>query len=569
MVVTAKALITGVSFVAAGCLLNSFSMVGIKASADHEADRPIFKRWRWMLSLCCMVAATPASVVAMGMLPLSLIAPFAGLTIVFSLLLAASGVFSEAEHMSLTDAACVLLVLMGVTGVAIYGPHSSTEPTHEQILENFTQPLFRIFSAATLVPVLLWLPLACAANPTVVSAPEDIELEEVVVLPESQLGKKEASSSAVNAASTMTVRERQRCVELHARLAQSPVLLTVCSGYASAACGSLSQLFLKVVSVSLNELGRVLKGSGGGGAEGGGGARIAGGADSGGQPPLTFAESSWAHPPVWLALAGLVVTAPLQLFLLDRLLAGSSVTAAVPVYQSLLILLTSAAGGIFFREFSTMESGSTVLYACGMVMAISGIAILSRSNAASGRDERIPSSDEEMTDDDGGSTTSPRLDGLADSQAASDADPDTPTKRAFGMHASPSSMTLDAALSDDVVAPPHRRDSVGRSPPLPGHPAHPAQLRHKRRSIRDSSVFALTNAAAWRWAVTPIVAVPESPSLPASPGGGGRFGRQRSETINLLPFRGDRESGGELSPMAQAALEANSPGRSPRRRSVG
>ena len=43
----------------------------------------------------------------------------------------------------------------------------------------------------------------------------------------------------------------------------------------------------------------------------------------------------WAQPPMWGALGGLLVTAPLQLYLIDVCLASGSVTYAVPLYQAL------------------------------------------------------------------------------------------------------------------------------------------------------------------------------------------------------------------------------------------
>ena len=41
----------------------------------------------------------------------------------------------------------------------------------------------------------------------------------------------------------------------------------------------------------------------------------------------------WLQPPMWEALGGLGVCAPLQLYLIDVCLASGAVTYAVPLYQ--------------------------------------------------------------------------------------------------------------------------------------------------------------------------------------------------------------------------------------------
>ena len=57
----------------------------------------------------------------------------------------------------------------------------------------------------------------------------------------------------------------------------------------------------------------------------------------------------WRHPPAYIALGGPGIAAPLQLWMLAATLGGGSVASAVPMYQSLLIVLSVAAGGVFPR----------------------------------------------------------------------------------------------------------------------------------------------------------------------------------------------------------------------------
>ena len=131
----------------------------------------------------------------------------------------------------------------------------------------------------------------------------------------------------------------------------SALVATALSAYSAAVCGALCQLFVKVVAVTLHEAGGDFAGP----------------------------HSPWRHFPPYLALLGLLFTAPLQLYLLDTALTGSSVSYAVPVYQALLILLTTAAGGVFFGEFETMTRPQLLSFCAGVATAALGLAVLSAS----------------------------------------------------------------------------------------------------------------------------------------------------------------------------------------------
>ena len=84
-----------------------------------------------------MIGAVPCTVSALSLIPLSLAAPFSGLTIIFSLLLAATGVLTERELLSPTEVGCTVLVLCGVSMVALFGPQSSGEAPPDVVLERF------------------------------------------------------------------------------------------------------------------------------------------------------------------------------------------------------------------------------------------------------------------------------------------------------------------------------------------------------------------------------------------------------------------------------------------------
>lgn len=119
------------------------------------------------------------------------------------------------------------------------------------------------------------------------------------------------------------------------------------SAYAAASCGGLTQISLKIVAT---------------------GVRAA---------VETDALAPLRAPVVPLALLALAACAPLQLYLLHATLTSSPVKHAVPVYQALLTLLSSAAGGVFFAEFARIPAGALLGFGAGISTIIGGIAALS------------------------------------------------------------------------------------------------------------------------------------------------------------------------------------------------
>ena len=149
-------LLLGVGLLVVGCLSSSLGMLCMKLSSKVEADRPFWRRPRWAIGfLLLVVTATAVDLVAFGMLPLSMIAPFAGLTIAFSLLLAASGLLGAPEPLQGRDIACMALILAGITIVSTYGPHTSAELGYEELLANFTNRGFMAFASAALLSVTI------------------------------------------------------------------------------------------------------------------------------------------------------------------------------------------------------------------------------------------------------------------------------------------------------------------------------------------------------------------------------------------------------------------------------
>ena len=277
-------------------------------SAGDEIDIPIYRNRKWLAGFFLLgIVATIVEVSVLAVLPLSLVAPFAGLTIVFSLILASTGLLytpGEQETLSRTDWSCIGLVLLGVTLVSSFGPHDSGAPPLAELVAAFARPRFPMFvsvgALAAAVVLIPWLSRLCSAT-----------------------------------------------------------LLPLVSAFAAAACGCISQLMLKLLATAFGAL------------------------PAAGQLQLA------------LSLGGLVCSAPLHLALLNRTLAGSAVAIAVPCYQFLLIVCTTAAGGILFDEFATLASKSIVCYAIGVVVATIGLVALSFNSSSNvSSDGDTESSDE-------------------------------------------------------------------------------------------------------------------------------------------------------------------------------
>ena len=156
-----------------------------------------------------VVNATVVDIIVFGMLPLSVIAPFAGLTIVFSLLIASTGCIGSKESLEPIDTLYVGLVLAGVTIVSLFGPHNTGEGVpSRQILYHFRSPVFVVFATLDLLIVAAWTAIYC--------------------LPSLHKFKPSGRGRGMLAS-------------------------TVLSAYAAATCGAMSQLFLKIVATAMSE----------------------------------------------------------------------------------------------------------------------------------------------------------------------------------------------------------------------------------------------------------------------------------------------------------------------------
>ena len=195
-------LFLGVALVIYGCWNSAMGMAFIKQSSDVERDRRCICRPRfWIGTLILLGNSAVVDLITFSLLPISMIAPFAGLTIVFSLIIASTGCLGPKETITLTDAMHISLVLIGVTVVSLFGPQSGVaEVRYEQIMSEFKSAGFILYAAINLGIVSLWVVFTCVPS-----------LKRH--LPSEQM--------------------------------QGQLFVTVFSAYAAPTCGALSKIFLK------------------------------------------------------------------------------------------------------------------------------------------------------------------------------------------------------------------------------------------------------------------------------------------------------------------------------------
>ena len=76
----------------------------MKLSSERDAHLLMILRWRWWLGfLFLAVLATAVEGVVLTLVPLTIVAPFAGLTILLSMLIAATGCISAQVPLAKAD----------------------------------------------------------------------------------------------------------------------------------------------------------------------------------------------------------------------------------------------------------------------------------------------------------------------------------------------------------------------------------------------------------------------------------------------------------------------------------
>lgn len=137
----------GVILCSLGCLSSAAGLLLMKASGETESELPLYLRRKWALGFIFLVVnATAIDMIAYSLMPLALVAPFSGLTIVFSTLLVQSGFLSVREDISRTKWVAIFIVCVGVATISVCGPRSSQELTENNINTHLSSVQLEIFA---------------------------------------------------------------------------------------------------------------------------------------------------------------------------------------------------------------------------------------------------------------------------------------------------------------------------------------------------------------------------------------------------------------------------------------
>jgi len=113
--------------------------------------------WWWAGMTLIIVNASLLDIVAFAVTPLSLIAPFAGLTIVFSVVLVGMGCFGVRETPSRTTTISVTVIVFGVTLAATFGPHEDRALRAQEMQEILDSRPYLFWLGVTGVPLVVLL----------------------------------------------------------------------------------------------------------------------------------------------------------------------------------------------------------------------------------------------------------------------------------------------------------------------------------------------------------------------------------------------------------------------------
>lgn len=311
----------GLSLQLIGCSFAAMGLALMKLSSERDGALFMLLRWRWWLGfLFLAVLATIVEGTVLTLVPLAIVAPFAGVTILFNMFIASTGCISAKVPLSKSNLMGGIVTVAGVGLVSLFGPNGEQAErslSFSAVLRALVDPHFMLFISVTLFSVCAWL---C-----------------VVFAPTHALRRLRAVADEAN-------------------------LTTPLSAYAAAVCGALSQTFLKSVSVAISYSFSLPVSDG-----------MSWGA--------TALQEVWLQPPMPIALVGVATCAPLQLFLIDVCLASGAVTYAVPLYQALLVSLEIIAAAIFFRELEHEPIARLFGFALGVAVATAGLVVLSSSEA--------------------------------------------------------------------------------------------------------------------------------------------------------------------------------------------
>lgn len=125
----------------------SLSHLLFRRSSHAEQHLPWFLRWRWFLACFTLLAVhSTFATASLTLLPLTVTAPFSGVTMSCSVWLGHCGACGVSERLTLVDLAWTLCVLAGVVTVSVVEATVERQPlSQEGLLQVAGQPVFIAF----------------------------------------------------------------------------------------------------------------------------------------------------------------------------------------------------------------------------------------------------------------------------------------------------------------------------------------------------------------------------------------------------------------------------------------
>lgn len=151
--------ILGMILVLLGCCCSAVGLVLLKHSTNVEEHLPLHRRPFWATGVVFLIVnASVIDVIAFSLAPLTLVAPFSGVTIVLTTWLASSGLLFVKETVDMWDVTSTAIALVGVTMTTTFGPHVDEAKGANELAACFGQLDVHIFAAVSFgIFGLVWL----------------------------------------------------------------------------------------------------------------------------------------------------------------------------------------------------------------------------------------------------------------------------------------------------------------------------------------------------------------------------------------------------------------------------
>ena len=130
-------IVVGLCLVTLNTLINSIGHLLFRRSAAVELHLPLWRRWRWATACFLIVCISSVSqTVALTLMPVSMLSPFAGVSMIWSIWFGHCGCCGVSERVTATDVALAVVVLFGVALVSVAGAAGARpDLTQEDLLE--------------------------------------------------------------------------------------------------------------------------------------------------------------------------------------------------------------------------------------------------------------------------------------------------------------------------------------------------------------------------------------------------------------------------------------------------